>query len=120
MVGSLAFFVFLLIFIWTRLSYRATNWQAVLAAACWIMEGHRRANTGLNPVVRVSNHKQNRTNPDVWIDGGLVLDAASSSVSGFYAHFSDQDWRSRGWGHLDELGLGGSVGDSCTGFVLCT
>ena len=37
----LAFFVFLLIFVWARHSCRATNWRAVLATACWTVEGYR-------------------------------------------------------------------------------
>ena len=40
-VGHLAFFVFLFIFVWARHSYRATNWWAVLAITCWTVELYR-------------------------------------------------------------------------------
>ena len=43
----LAFLVFLLIFVWARHSYRATNWRAVLATACWTVEGYRFTSEGL-------------------------------------------------------------------------
>ena len=67
---------------------------------------------GLRPdddVVLVGEH------PDVWTDGSLVLDdvsGASSSGSGFYAHFPGQDWKSRRWGHLDDIGPVGGVLES--------
>ena len=55
---------------------------------------------------------------DVWT-GSLVLDevsGASSSGSGFYSHLPGACWSSRRWGHFDELGPVGGVGDSCGGF----
>ena len=42
--------------------------------------------------------------PNVWSDGGLVLDqvtGVSSSGAGFCAHQSENCWSGRRWGHVD-------------------
>ena len=56
--------------------------------------------------------------PDVWTDGGLVLDqvtGVSSSRAGFYDHQSDNCWSGRRWGHVDGVREVGEV-SSCRGF----
>ena len=56
--------------------------------------------------------------PNVWTDGGLVLDRVtdvSSSGSGFFAHQSENCWMGRKWGHVDGARPGGAV-LSCRGF----
>ena len=56
--------------------------------------------------------------PNVWTDGGLVLDrAAGVSVSGagFFSHSSEDCWRGNLWAHIDRVCLDGLV-HSCRGF----
>ena len=56
--------------------------------------------------------------PNVWSDGGLVLDRVtgiSSSGAGFFAHQSVNFWEDRRWGHVDHVRLAGDV-QSCRGF----
>ena len=56
--------------------------------------------------------------PDVWTDGSLVLDrltGVSSLGSGFFAHQSEHFWRSRGWGHVDDVRIDPNV-TSCRVF----
>ena len=48
--------------------------------------------------------------------GLMVVSGVSSSGSGFYSHLPGQRWRSRGWGHLDDIGPAGGVVESCRGF----
>ena len=53
-------------------------------------------------------------------DGSLVLDhvtGASSSGAGFFAHQSEDCWRERRWGHVDDVRPHGEV-QSCRVFVL--
>ena len=56
--------------------------------------------------------------PDIWTDGGLVLDrvtGGSSSGAGFYAHQSEDCWGDRRWGHVDRDRPGGEI-PACKGF----
>ena len=56
--------------------------------------------------------------PDVWTDGGLVLDQVTgvpSSGAGFFANQSDDCWKERRWGHVDHVLSEGEV-HSCRGF----
>ena len=51
-VGTPAFFVSLPVFARTSHSCRATNWRAVLAAACWTVEGYPTPDSAMHGVQR--------------------------------------------------------------------
>ena len=56
--------------------------------------------------------------PNVWSDGGLVLDkvtGVSSPGAGFFAHQSVSLWDDQGWGQVDLIRPEGNV-QSCWGF----
>ena len=58
--------------------------------------------------------------PNVWSDGGLVLDrvtGVSSSGAGFFAHQPEDYWGGRRWGDVDHVRLERGV-QSCRGFLL--
>ena len=55
--------------------------------------------------------------PNVWTDGGLVLDqvtGVSASGAGFFSHSPEDCWRGNRWGHVDRVRLEGLV-HSCRG-----
>ena len=56
--------------------------------------------------------------PNVWTDGGLVLDqvtGVSASGAGFFSHSPEDCWRGNRWGHIDRVRLEGLV-HSCNLF----
>ena len=57
--------------------------------------------------------------PDIWSDGSLVLDSVtgvSAAGAGMFAHYSENCWGDRRWGHVDRVQSVG-VDHSCRAFV---
>ena len=57
--------------------------------------------------------------PNIWSDGSLVLDSVtgvSAAGAGMFAHYSENCWGDRRWGHVDRVQSVG-VDHSCRAFV---